>query len=124
MREGGLWDAVLERAGPDDLVLAARGRGAAAAIRAGDSALAERAAAAATADAEPAPRTIRTAARRLPGANLAVVSVPGEHAAWACWDALRAGLNVFCFSDQVSVADEALLKDEALRRGLLLMGPD
>src|SRR5436190_6604672 len=87
MREGGLWDAALERAGPDDLVLAARGRGAAAAIRAGDSALAGRAAAAATADAEPAPRTIRTAARRLPGANLAVVSVPGEHAAWACWDA-------------------------------------
>src|SRR5437773_2594579 len=32
MREGGLWDAALERAGPDDLVLAARGRRDAAAI--------------------------------------------------------------------------------------------
>jgi FdrA protein len=55
---------------------------------------------------------------------VAVVSVPGEHAVWACWDALAAGLNVFCFSDNVSVEDEIRLKDEALRRGLLMMGPD
>jgi FdrA protein len=41
-----------------------------------------------------------------------------------CWDALRADLNVFCFSSDVSVADEILLKDEALRRDLLFMGPD
>jgi len=69
-------------------------------------------------------RTVRQAAARLPGANLAVVSVPGEHAPWACWDALNQGLNVFCFSDNVALEDELGLKDEALRRGLLFMGPD
>jgi FdrA protein len=124
LREGGLWeDAALARAGPDDLVLAARGEDPAAAIRAGNAALAGRGAVA-RASSEKPPRTIRLAAKSLPGANLAVVSVPGEHAAWACWDALRAGLHVFCFSDNVSVTDEVRLKDEALRRGLLLMGPD
>jgi FdrA protein len=125
LRESGLWDdAALSGAGPDDLVLAARGDDAEAAIQAGTAALAERAAAGRPSGEGPAPRTVRAAARQLPGANLAVVSVPGEHAAWACWDALRCGLNVFCFSNNVAVADEVLLKDEALRRGLLFMGPD
>jgi len=122
LREGGLWAEELAGAGPDDLVLAARGSDPEAAIRAGEAALAERADGRAAAGAPP--RTVRTAASALPGANLAVVSVPGEHAAWVCWDALQAGLHVFCFSDNVPVADEVRLKDEALRRGLLMMGPD
>jgi FdrA protein len=123
LREGGLWDETLA-AGPDDLVLAARGRDPDSTIRAGEAALAERTTAERVHGAGPVPRTVRTAASGLAGANLAVVSVPGEHAAWVCWDALRAGLHVFCFSDNVSVADEVRLKDEALRRGLLFMGPD
>ena len=124
LREIGLWDSSLDRCGPDDLVLAARGFDPAAAIRAGQAALSQRAAASTPIGPGPVPRTVRGAARRLPGANVAVISVPGEHAAWPCWDALNAGLSVFCFSDNVSVKDEVLLKDEALRRGLLFMGPD
>jgi FdrA protein len=104
-------------------VLAARGADPAAALRAAEQALTERAPVAAGAEAA-APRTVRAAARALPGANVALVSVPGEHAAWACWDALAQNLNVFCFSNNVTVADEIRLKDEALRRGLLMMGPD
>ena len=126
LRDSGLWDDGLEHAGPDDLVLAARGEDPERAIRAAEAALAERPVGARLASPlEDAPaRTVRTAARRLASANLAVVSVPGEHAAWASWDALTAGLNVFCFSNDVSVRDEVRLKDEALRRGLLFMGPD
>jgi len=126
LRDSGLWDDGLEHAGPDDLVLAARGEDPERAIRAAEAALAERNVGARLASPlEEAPaRTVRTAARRLASANLAVVSVPGEHAAWASWDALTAGLNVFCFSNDVSVPDEVRLKDEALRRGLLFMGPD
>jgi FdrA protein len=124
LRDGGLWEPALDGTGPDDLVLAARGIDPDAAIEAGRAALAERAPEAAADPGQAPPRTVRTAAGRLPGANLAVVTVPGEHAAWVCWDALRAGLHVFCFSDGVSLADEVLLKDEALRRGLLMMGPD
>ncbi len=38
--------------------------------------------------------------------------------------ALLRGRHVFCFSDNVSVADEVALKSIADERGLLLMGPD
>jgi len=122
LREAGLWDGSLAGAGADDLLLAARGEHPEAAIGAAEAALSTPAASVAA--TELAPRTIRSAARRLPGANVAVVSVPGEHAAWPCWDALQSGLNVFCFSNNVSLEDEVQLKDEALRRGLLFMGPD
>src|SRR5215469_13481508 len=72
LREGGLWDPALEEAGAGDLVLAARGAAARAAIEAAESALAERPPVAAG-GTRPAPRTVRAAARRLPGANLAVI---------------------------------------------------
>lgn len=124
IRQWGLWDERLEGVAVDDLVLVARGKDPDVAIRAATDALEQRGAPAAGDGQEVAPRTVRTASRRLAGANLAVVSVPGEHATWVCWDALQQGLNVFCFSDNVSVADEVGLKQEALRRGLLLMGPD
>lgn len=123
LRESGLWESSLDTATGDDLVLAARGLDPDGAIHAAETALAERAPVAAG-GGYPLPRTVRAAARQLPGANLALVSVPGPHAPWVCWDALASGLHVFCFSDNVSVADEVLLKDEALRRGLLFMGPD
>ena len=38
--------------------------------------------------------------------------------------ALRRNLHLFIFSDNVPIADEIALKQEALRRGLLCMGPD
>jgi len=123
LRESGLWSNELEGLPPDMLVLAARGDDPVAAIAVGEAALAERPQPASDAGL-PAARTVRTAATRLAGADLAEVSVPGEHAPWVCWDALGQGLNVFCFSDNVSVEDEVWLKDEALRRGLLFMGPD
>jgi FdrA protein len=123
LRSSGLWDGRLERAGGGDLVLAARGADPGAAIAAAEAALAARPAVAGGSDGAPA-RTVRAAARGLPGANLAVISVPGAHAAWVCWDALGSGLNVFCFSDNVPVEQEVLLKDRALELGLLFMGPD
>jgi len=56
--------------------------------------------------------------------NLALISVPGRYAAAEALKALRLGLHVFLFSDNVSVGDELALKQEAERRGLLVMGPD
>lgn len=68
-------------------------------------------------------RTTGAALRRTP-ARLALVSVPGPYAAVEAMDALAAGADVMIFSDNMSVADEIALKDEAGRRGLLVMGPD
>ncbi len=69
------------------------------------------------------PQTIGEAAARLPGANVAVISVPGPYAAIAAHCALTAGLHVLLFSDNVPVADEIALKDRASGLGKLVMGP-
>jgi FdrA protein len=123
LREAGLWEGSLDGVQQDELILAVRGSDPEAGIRAADAALAERAAPAPDGPAA-APRTVRSAVASQPGSNLAAISVPGEHAAWCCWDALALGLDVFCFSDNVSVEQEVWLKRAALERGLLFMGPD
>jgi FdrA protein len=114
-------------AGPDDLIVAVRavdGAAMTAARAVADEALQGPAAAEATGlFVPPSPRTVGSAARRS-GANLALVSVPGPHAFVEGMDALRQGLHVMVFSDNVSVTHEVRLKQEAAKRGLLMMGPD
>jgi len=83
----------------------------------------EDAAGSGAAGARPDPRTVGEAARLLPEANVAVVSVPGPYAALAAHCALTAGLHVLLFSDNVPLADEVALKRRAGRLGRLVMGP-
>ena len=64
------------------------------------------------------------ALEKLPEANLAVISIPGEYAALEADRALDEGLNVFMFSDNVSIEDEKALKTKAHEKGLAVMGPD
>jgi FdrA protein len=114
-------------AGAGDLVIAIRARDEAAARLALAEArrLIDRPrAAAAGGSADWAPRTIGAAVGRLAGANLALVSVPGSFAAVEAMKAMRQGLNVMMFSDNVSLDDEIALKREARARGVLMMGPD
>ena len=73
---------------------------------------------------EDKPRSLEEAVERLPGANLAMISLPGQLAKLDVTAALEKNLHVMLFSDNVSLADEAELKDLAVRKGLLLMGPD
>ena len=49
--------------------------------------------------------------------------MPGPHAFVEAMDALHAGMSVMVFSDNVPLAQEVALKQEAARRGLLVMGP-
>ncbi|HKV45329.1 MAG TPA: protein FdrA, partial [bacterium] len=70
------------------------------------------------------PRTVAAAVRLLPGANLALVSVPGRFAAGAAGEALAAGLHVMLFSDNVPIDEEVRLKQAGRRGGRLCMGPD
>jgi FdrA protein len=116
-------------AGPDDLVVAVRadGEDAAAAARAAvDRALTERRAGGTGGGGAPAvaPLTVESAAARAPEAGVVVVSVPGAHAYVEAAAALRSGRHVMVFSDGVDLAAEVALKDEAARRGRLVMGPD
>ncbi len=70
----------------------------------------------------PTPRTVRDGA--VFGADLALISTPGDSAYLEAVDALRAGLHVMVFSDNVPLEQEIALKREAADRGLLVMGPD
>lgn len=122
MRDAVLLDRDGETAGPNDLVLAVRADSA----EAVDAALKE----ASRLLERPAtrqswrPKTLETALQQLPGANLALISVPGEFAVAEARRALNKGLHVMLFSDNVSIEDEIALKREARQRGLLMMGPD
>jgi FdrA protein len=124
LREAGLDFPDLATAGPDDLVLAARGvteEAARAAIALAADALARRRQAAAPGYR---PRTVAAAVRQLPEATLALISVPGRFARGPAQEALDAGLHVLLFSDNVPLEDEVALKARAAARGLLCMGPD
>jgi FdrA protein len=110
--------------GPDDLVVAVKANSDAAC----QAAFAEFSGATAKrADDQAAAvsfATIAGAMRQMPAANLAIISVPGEYAAREARSALKQGLNVMLFSDNVTLADEIELKKTAHEQGLLVMGPD
>jgi FdrA protein len=109
-------------AGPTDVVIAIQGGGEAA-LSAAEAALAARDPSVGETAAAAAPRSLGAAARALPGANVALISLPGEYAVLEAHRALTAGLHVFLFSDHVSAADEVALKRRGTERGLLVMGP-
>lgn len=69
-------------------------------------------------------KTLDSAVKRVPGLNFAVISVPGRYAKNEAMKALENNLNVLLFSDNVTVGEENELKDKALKKGLLMMGPD
>ncbi len=68
-------------------------------------------------------RTLEEASGRN-GANLAVIAVPGPFAALEALAALRRGMHVFLFSDNVPLEAEVHLKSLAAELDLLMMGPD
>ncbi|MCI0547905.1 MAG: hypothetical protein L0027_11565, partial [Candidatus Rokubacteria bacterium] len=123
----GLLPAEVADAGPTDLVVCVRAAStpdADAAHARARELLAARGGVRAATTGRAAPRRVASACRQLPGARLALVSVPGEFAAAEARKALVRGLHVMLFSDHVSLETEVELKRLALERGLLLMGPD
>jgi FdrA protein len=114
-------------AGPNDLVIAVAGDPEAveAAHAQAHLLLAGRAVKRSATDAQrPAPRTLAEAVEDVPTANLVMISTPGTYATAEAIKALKRGLDVFLFSDNVSVADEIELKALTRGKGRLLMGPD
>jgi FdrA protein len=63
-------------------------------------------------------------ARERPDTNIALISVPSEFAALEAHAALAQKLNVFLFTNNVSLTDELALKQRARDAGLIVMGPD
>jgi succinyl-CoA synthetase alpha subunit len=125
LREAGVLDDVGGQAGPGDLIIALRASNAQVAEAAMIEArrLLDRPRSAVSAGAW-RPRTLRGAMQQMPDANLALISVPGDFAAAEARKALRRGLDVMIFSDNVPLREEVALKREARDLGRLVMGPD
>lgn len=68
-------------------------------------------------------KNLDSAYSAMPGANLAVVSVPGKFARLEVAKAVERGLHTFLFSDNLTIDEEIELKERAKEKGLLVMGP-
>jgi FdrA protein len=127
LAEAGLADAAAGDPRPNDLVVALAADDDAIAVSALEHAASLLAAgtgeAGGPAEVQVA-HTLGEGLAELPDANLVLVSTPGGYATAEAMRALKRGLNVFLFSDNVSVEDEVRLKSMAGRRGLMVMGPD
>jgi len=124
--QAGLLAPELAGASPADLMILVDGEEAALApaLQAIEAALAGGDAKGRTERAEIAPRSIAMGIAALGRATLVQVSVPGPYAAAEALKALKAGLHVFLFSDNVPLAEELAVKRLAAKKGLLVMGPD
>ena len=108
MLEAGLLDEEGGKAGANDLIMAVAGKDLEAVqegVKRAQALLDQPAATGRSAGAWH-PRSIEMAVQQLPGANLALISVPGEFAAAEARRALRLGLHVMIFSDNVALQDE------------------
>jgi succinyl-CoA synthetase alpha subunit len=127
LKSAGLLDDEAAAARPSDLILAVAADdppAADAALVRAVTLLTTATETAARSSVHAAPATIAQAVAEEPAANLALISTPGLHATAEALKALKRGLHVFLFSDNVPLADELELKRLAVRKGLLLMGPD
>jgi len=75
-------------------------------------------------DSDYMPPTLNSAVEYEPNSNMVIISVAGEYAAEEAKNALNKGLHVMIFSDNVKIEDERKLKELAVSKGLLMMGPD
>lgn len=126
LADSGLLAAEGKAAKPDDLVIAVQAKGESQAQKALTEAerLLDGGESARASTGLRSARGLDAALSLLPEAGIALVSVPGEFAAAEARRALERGLHVMMFSDNVPVEDEVALKQLAVARRLLMMGPD
>ena len=128
LAEAGLLTSEVASATPADVMVVVQATSSKACTSAMDAAKSQLAgtakAASGSASEEMTPRTVGMGLAKLGSANIAQISVPGAYAAAEALKAVKLGLNVFMFSDNVPLAQEIAIKQEAKRRGVLVMGPD
>ncbi len=127
LRSGDLWNAEIEsEAGANDLIIAVRAEDEEKADKAIQGVLDElnRSVERENLLGEFVPRTFETALDNLPGANMALLSIPGRYVQREADKIIDAGLHVMIFSDNVPIEAEIALKKKAGEKGLLVMGPD
>ncbi|MHC1740476.1 MAG: acyl-CoA synthetase FdrA [Anaerolineaceae bacterium] len=122
MEQSGLLTPEMKSATPNDLMISVKTTGnASEALEEAEKLLNKKAAAAESQEFRP--KTIRSAMKIRPNANVAIISIAGRYATEEAWEALFAGMHVLLFSDNVSKEDELALKRYGRDHGLLVMGP-
>lgn len=127
MTESGVLDVeTAKTSGANDLLIGVRARDAQAveAAKALLTTLFEKKATVGAAEEESVVKTLDAAVERLKDPNVAVISLPGKYAKREAMKALKKGMHVLLFSDNVTVEEENELKAYAVQHELLLMGPD
>jgi FdrA protein len=124
--EAGLLDSEAAAANPSDLIIVVEARDSTVLVKAFEEI--ETALTATAKQSGPGqeivPRSIAMGLGTGNAFDLAQISVPGAYAGAEALKAVKAGLNVFLFSDNVPIEQEKAVKTLAARRGLLVMGPD
>jgi FdrA protein len=126
LRHVNMFTAAMEEAGVNDLIIAIKADSEELcdeAIKIAETAMAEKAVDRGK-KGKLAPATVKSAVAMVPDANLAIISVPGTFAAREAMQAMKAGMHVMMFSDNVGIDEELALKKYAHGQGLLMMGPD
>lgn len=126
LKEINLFDEQLSEAGPNDLVIAIRvedERALESSSKLIENLLSQKESSEQKASEDKAVSFDYTL-RKIPDANIVLVSIPGEYAYYESKKGLLANKHVMIFSDNVSVEEEIQLKNLAVSKGLLLMGPD
>lgn len=127
MKNAGILDPEAESCGPNDLLIGLRALtqealdAAKACLKA---AFEEKQNAADDAGGNCPQPSMEAAAEKLGEPNVCVISLPGRYAKRQAMKAMRMGMHVLLFSDNVSVEEEIELKRYAAAHGLLMMGPD
>jgi succinyl-CoA synthetase alpha subunit len=127
LEEAGLLNKEAGAANPSDLIIvveAASDAASTAAFAKVDESLTAAAIKSGGGQREIAPKTVTMALPKAAGANIAQISAPGAYAGAEALKAVKAGLNVFLFSDNVPLEQEVAIKKLAQSKGLLVMGPD
>lgn len=123
LQDAGLIEKLPDSAGANDLIIAVEAKS----KEIGDEAIAQLETLLAPADVGNTSnikyKSLETASSSLPGANVAVISVPGEYAKLEVAKAITKGLHTFLFSDNLSLEEEIEVKQRAREKGLLVMGP-
>src|SRR5258708_20150674 len=128
LSDSGLLVGDAPTAGPNDLIIAVRAIDdalAATALQQAEALLVGRRRGSPSGEATSSPpRSLRSAHRADPEANLPVISLPVQYPAGEARQALADGLHVFLFSGNVSIEDQIDMKRIAREKELLVMGPD
>jgi FdrA protein len=126
LQDIGFVDARFNQVGPNDLIIAIRAeeeKTAREAFQKIEAMLTEREINSETAE-EMQIISLQGAMKHSPDSNLVIISVPGEFAFLEAKKALIQNKHVMLFSDNVSIEEENKLKEYAVSKGLLMMGPD